>query len=438
MSFEWCRLESLAASQNGSIAIGPFGSRMKSDCYTDSGVAIIRGTNLSGSCHFSGEFVFVSDEKAKELGNANVSAGDLVFPHRGNIGAVGLVPDDGTRYALSSSLMKITLDTKRALPAFYYYFFRSQCGQAELLKNASQVGTPGIATPLTSLRSCMVPCTPMDQQIAAAAILSSLDDRIALLRESNATLEAIAQALFKSWFVDFDPVRAKAEDRMPEGLNAEIAGLFPSSFEESELGESPTGWRAGTLGDLAQTARAQRQPSDFDASIHYVGLEHIPRGSLSLTDWGNAAGLESAKSCFQEGDILFGKLRPYFHKVVVAPFNGVCSTDILVCQPKIPAFYGVVAMHLFSKPLIDYADRLSNGAKMPRVNWKDLAAYPIVLPPEPLAECYRVATESLVQSIVANVHKAKTLADLRDTLLPRLVSGQLRLPEAEALLQDAA
>ncbi|WP_143048357.1 hypothetical protein [Burkholderia sp. WP9] len=232
--------------------------------------------------------------------------------------------------------------------------------------------------------------------------------------------------------------QAKAEGQEPGRFNTEVARLFPGSFENSEFGPIPAGWRAGVLGELAQTAREQRQPSALDDATHYVGLEHIPRRSLTLTDWGNAGALESAKSCFKEGDVLFGKLRPYFHKVVVAPFDGVCSTDILVCRPKKQAFYAVVAMHLFSKPLVGYADRLSNGAKMPRVNWKDLAAYPIVVPPEPVADYFRVVTTPLIQSIVANVHKAKTLANLRDELLPRLISGRLRLSEAEALLQDAA
>lgn len=164
---------------------------------------------------------------------------------------------------------------------------------------------------------------------------------------------------------------------MGEGaaLPPEISALFPDSFEESELGLVPRGWRVGTLGDIVQTSRRQIQSSELHSAQHYVGLEYIPRKSLSLIDWGNADGLESAKSAFSKGDILFGKLRPYFHKVVIAPFSGVCSTDILACQPIKPAFFGIAAMQLFSTSLIDYADRLSNGAKMPRVNWKDLAAF---------------------------------------------------------------
>ena len=276
------------------------------------------------------------------------------------------------------------------------------------------------------------------EQDGIVALLKSLDDRITLLRETNATLEAIAQALFKSWFVDFDPVRAKMEGRAPEGMDEDTARLFPDALEESELGLMPRGWRVGTLGDVAQTVRQQLQPSDLHADINYVGLEHIPRKSLSLVSWGTADGLESAKATFGEGDILFGKLRPYFHKVVIAPFDGVCSTDVLVCQAKKPAHYGFVVMQLFSTTLIEYAERLSNGAKMPRVGWKDIAAYPVVIPSEPVAGEYTKAIEPLLARIKANVQQAQTLATLRDTLLPRLVSGQLRLPKVDLPIQEAA
>ncbi|MDZ4153484.1 restriction endonuclease subunit S, partial [Methylicorpusculum sp.] len=273
-----------------------------------------------------------------------------------------------------------------------------------------------------NLNKIPIVCPPREIQDYIVNILGALDDRIALLHETNTTLEAIAQTLFKSWFVDLDPVHAKQQGREPEGMDAETAALFPDSFEESELGLVPSGWRVGTIGQIADTVRSQRKPSQLNSDTNYVGLEHIPRRSLSLANWGSAEGLESAKSCFSNGDILFGKLRPYFHKVVIAPFDGVCSTDILVCQSKLREYYGLVTMHLFSKALIDYAERLSNGAKMPRINWKDLAAYPIVLPPQDLAENYRTIVEPLFQSILANVQQIKTLATLRDTLLPRLIS----------------
>lgn len=163
----------------------------------------------------------------------------------------------------------------------------------------------------------------------------------------------------------------------------------------------------------------------------------MPRQSLSLEQWGHAEGLESSKIAFSKGDILFGKLRPYFHKVVIAPFDGVCSSDILVCQANDTAYYGFATMHLSSLALIQYADRLSNGAKMPRVSWQDLAQFPLVVPSKKVAALYTATVQPLFDQIVANTSHAETLRSVRDTLLPRLISGRLRLPEAAQEIADA-
>lgn len=278
---------------------------------------------------------------------------------------------------------------------------------------------------------------PISVQESIVALLKPLDDRITLLRETNKTLEAIAQAIFKSWFVDFDPVRAKMECRQPEGMDEETAALFPDSFEESELGLRPRGWFLGQLGTIATTLRYSIPASDLTDSMAYVGLEHLPRRELSLTEWSSAGGLESTKAVFSAGDILFGRLRPYFHKVVIAPLNGVCSTDILVCRPQKPEFHAFLALHLFSDSLVEYADRLSNGARMPRVSWKDLASYPITLPPEDIAFYFNILAQTMFDKMHANVFQVQTLESLRDTLLPRLISGQIQVHDAEEQIENA-
>ncbi len=369
-----------------------------------------------------------------------LKVGDLLFARQSLVlsgaGQCSIFLGNSAPTVFESHLIRCRLNTSQCNPLFYFYFFRSPEGRRAVESIVEQgAGASGIRG--SDLINLEVPNPPRRTQDEIAAVLGALDDRITLLRETNATLEAIAQALFKSWFVDFDPVRAKMEGRAPEGMDEATAALFPDSFEETELGAVPRGWKLGTLGDVAQTARSQVQPDAMHSTLHYVGLEHIPRKCLSLSDWGVAEGLESAKSCFVAGDILFGKLRPYFHKVVVAPMDGVCSTDILVCRPTKPAYYGFVVMQLFSEALVTYADRLSNGAKMPRVNWKDLAAYELVVPAQDVAEAFTAAVQPLLNRMAANVFEAKTLATLRDTLLPRLISGQLRLPEAQAEQEDA-
>ena len=300
MTGDWrlLSIEAVKAKTRTAISIGPFGSRMKSDRYVAAGVPVIRGNNISDTRELIGELVHVSEETADELRTSNVYPDDLFFPHRGAIGQVGIVPRGREgRYVLSTSLMKLTCDTFLVDPLFVFYFFRSAAGRHQLLKNASTVGTPGIGQPLASLRSIRLPVPPLTVQRAVARILSLLDDKIELNRRMNETLEAMARALFKSWFVDFDPVRAKAEGRQPAGMDAETAALFPSEFEESALGEIPRGWRVSTGGPRRLRGEpiepSERVDELFD---HYDGMPAYDEAGRAVSERGTRDGEPDERS----------------------------------------------------------------------------------------------------------------------------------------------
>ena len=371
----------------------------------------------------------ITERAVSESSTVVLEKGDLIISARGTVGALAQLTKP---MAFNQSCYGIRGKQGISDVDFLYYAL------GEAVTELKQVAHGGVFDTITreTFKIIELNLPPLSEQRAIAQLLGVLDKRIALFRETNATLEAIAQALFKSWFVDFDPVHAKQEGREPEGMDADTAALFPDSFEESELGLVPKGWTVGVLGDIAVSIRKQIPTSELNTELSYIGLEHMPRQSLSICNWDNAQGLESAKAAFSKGDILFGKLRPYFHKVIIAPFEGVCSTDILVCRSKQSTYYGIITMHLFSVKLVEYANRLSNGAKMPRVNWKDIAAYTICIPSSTIAKKYSNVVIPLFERMMANVHTTKTLESLRDTLLPRLISGQLRIPEAETLIEE--
>ena len=404
------------------VTSGGTPSRRDSSFYEGGTVSWVKTKELNDAFIFQTEELITEQALASSSAKLLPSGTILLAMYGATVGMLGVL---GKPMACNQACCALIPGNEIDRDYLYYQLLAHRDQLQGLATGAAQQNLSG-----SQIKQLILPFPTLKEQRAIGAMLRLLDDRITLLRETNSTLEAIAQALFKSWFVDFDPVRAKMEGCAPEGMDDATAALFPDALEETELGPVPRGWKTGTLGDVAQTARRQLQVSDLNADLNYVGLEHVPRKSLSLTEWGNAEGLESAKAAFAEGDILFGRLRPYFHKVVVAPFSGVCSTDILVCQPIRPEYSGVVTMHLFSEALIQYADRLSNGAKMPRVSWKDLAVYPISVPPPQVAEAYNKSLQSLMDRMKANIHQAQTLATLRDTLLPRLISGQLRVPEA--------
>ena len=321
-------------------------------------------------------------------------------------------------------------------PRFIAYFLKSHQFWAYMRGVLGDKSAQPNASAATMVRATLhVPS--LKEQQAIAHVLGALDDKTELNRRMNQTLEGIARAIFKSWFVDFDPVRAKAAGHKPAGLAPAIAALFPDSFEDSELGEIPKGWRVANLGTVVAEARDAVQPADIERGTPYIALEHMPRRSVAISSWGVADEIASGKLHFRTGDILFGKLRPYFHKVGPAPLNGVCSTDIVVSRPKSDEWYGFALCHISSDDFVAHTDRGSTGTKMPRTNWRDMSAYKIVLPTAAVARRFTELVRPMFDRIRASIFEQATLAALRDALLPKLMSGELRVQSAERIVERA-
>ena len=253
MSSEWrsCRLVDLTLPGKDGLVDGPFGSNLPSSSYTLTGIPVIRGSNLTkGKERFKdGEFVYVSSETANGLSRSFCVPNDIIFTKKGTLGQVGLVPINcHPVYLLSSNQMRMRVNSEQADPEFIYYYLAQAESIEKIIRDSEHTGVPKIN--LAYLKSFPISLPDVDTQRGISSILAALDDRITLLRETNATLEAIAQALFKSWFVDFDPVRAKMEGRTPEGMDEATAALFPDGFEESALGLVPRGWHLTPFGEL--------------------------------------------------------------------------------------------------------------------------------------------------------------------------------------------
>ncbi|RLJ21491.1 restriction endonuclease [bacterium endosymbiont of Escarpia laminata] len=308
------------------------------------------------------------------------------------------------------------------------------------------------------MRKIPVFCPPKPQQKAIAHILGTLDDKIELNRQMNASLEAMAQALFKSWFVDFDPVidnalaaghsipeplHARAEARKALGdkrnpLPDAIQKQFPSRFVfNEEMGWVPEGWGSGCFGDIATHVKDNIKAEEVRDYEFYVGLEHIGRKQIFLAENGTGASIESNKSKFEVNDLLFGKLRPYFHKVCIAPQDGICSTDILVFRSKHAETHSFIILTAFTEAFVEYANMRSTGTRMPRASVKDMLNYSILIPPEKILTAFDSIVSPLWNKGMESVKGNHELSKLRDTLLPKLLSGQLRIPDAEKLAEEA-
>ena len=431
------------------IAIGPFGSRMKSDTYTETGGPVIRGTNLTGGRSFSGDWVYVSEEDADQLINCNVTEGDLVFPHRGAIGEVGIVPGDKDRYMLSTSLMKLRCDAKQADSLYLFYFFKSHEGRHQLLRNASQVGTPGIGQPLSSLKSIELALPPLKNQRTIAHILGSLDDKIELNRRMNETLEAMARAIYKSWFVDFDPVRAKASGEPAEsicrrlGLTPDVLALFPDGFQDSKLGEIPAGWTVTSLSDLTTKIGSGATPRGgrdvyleegialirsqnvYDSEFVWDGLARI---SDEAAD--QLSGVE-----VKGGDVLLNItgasiLRTCVVDPAVLPARVNQHVAIVRAKPGIPPKY--LHLQLLRKSTKDYLLGMNAGASREAVTKGHIESVPIVRPSVDVLSRFQAIVVSLGLQGEQSAQQSRVLASIRDTLLPSLLCGHIDISTARA------
>ncbi len=370
--------------------------------------------------------------------NQRIGAGELLvaltdITQDGRVlGTPALVPGAvGGGFAVTHHVARVEVTAATRLDTrFLYYLLQSQAFKDYVRGVAT--GTTVRSVSVSDVLAFETEMPPISDQRAIARVLGSLDEKIALNRRTNQTLEEIARALFKFWFVDFEPVRAKGEGRWKKGeslpgMQAGMWDCWPSELKESEIGEIPKGWTVEGVGEVSTCRREMVDPSEIDSEERYVGLEHITPKSLSLSSWGRVGDTVSGKARFKRGDVLFGKLRPYFHKVCVPSFDGVASTDILSITPKSPDWFGFVLGHLDSSALVDYATASSNGTKMPRTNWADLASWQVAVPPRELAQAYSARIAPMISKLGSAIDESGMLGAARDSLLPRLLSGEIRV-----------
>jgi type I restriction enzyme S subunit len=443
-SWRICTVDEIKADSESAVAIGPFGSRMRADSYVEHGIPVIRGNNISDTKMLSGDFVCVSREKAKELSSCNVKDGDLVFPHRGLIGEVGLVTGGpNAHYILSTSLMKLTLNKNIADPLFFFYFFRSPKGRHELLKNASQVGTPGIATPLSSLRSIRVPLPPVSEQQAIAHVLGTVDDKIELNRRMNETLEAMARAIFRSWFVDFGPVRAKVEGREPFGMDAETASLFADSFQDSPLGKIPKGWEVAPI--LAR-AKLLSGGTPRTECKHYWNGEILWASAKDVSQCRDTFLVRTDRTITERGLAeSAAQIIPEFCTVVVArgattgrmvllgremAMNQTCYA--LGTTTKTPYSLYCLLQHEMEKLV-----HTGHGSVFNTITTSTFASSRVVLPPQLLVEAFEAQVAPFFERLLTGIAESLSLAAIRDALVPKLISGEIRVKDAEVRLSES-
>ena len=393
-------------------ATGPFGSAISSKHFVDSGVPVIRGSNLSQIVSTrldDSGLVFVSEEKAQEFGRSEARRGDLIFTCWGSIDQVGLIDSRAKydHYIVSNKQMLLTPEESKADSLFLYYYFASPETRAQIINEGIGSSVPGFN--LGQLRSFKVLLPTLAEQKAIAAMLGALDDKIELNQRMNATLEAMARALFQSWFVDFDPVQAKLDGRQPVGLDPATAALFPDSFHETKVGHIPAGWELGRLADLCNLKRGH----DLPTTTRTAGL--IPVISSSGT-----SGTHSETNVRGPGVVTgrYGTIGKVFYvETDYWPLNTTLFVDDFKGNSPRFIFHVLGAVNFQN-----YTDK----AAVPGVNRNHLHEEPTILPPMELRQAFAHTVSPLWLQHAANERESRTLATLRDTLLPKLLSGELK------------
>jgi len=274
---------------------------------------------------------------------------------------------------------------------------------------------PHISSRQIKAFSCELPS--LIEQNKIAAVLNAIDTKIELNNRINTELEAMAKTLYDYWFVQFDFPDANGKPYKTSGGKM----VYNAALKR----EIPEGWEVSELRNLVDIVKGNISPSDILPTTPYVGLEHIGRKTIVLSDWTTSDTASSDKTVFKKHDILFGKIRPYFHKVAVALFDGITSTDTILLRPKKSEYFGLALETVFTEKFVNTATSSSTGSKMPRADWNVLQHYKIPVPELPLLQNYQELFDKVLAKIEISVIESRKLTLLRDYLLPMLMNGQV-------------
>jgi len=444
----------MASSAKGSWPTAPLGSlalKVRSGATPKGGqtaylakrsrYALIRSQNVLDHQFDVTGLAHISDAQAAELRGAEANASDVLLNITGDgktFGRACVVPKQVLPACVNQHVMLIRPDERR-LNSDYLAAWLALPDTKEYIESFNAGGSRRAITK-GHIESFEVPLPTLDIQRDIGSMAAAINLRIESLLQLNTTLEAIAQALFKSWFVDFDPVRAKADGREPEGMDAVTAVLFPSEFEESELGLIPEGWRVVPFGDAVAILGGGTPKTSvaayWDGSIPWFSVVDAPASgqvfTLDTVKKVTRLGLENCSAKLLPPLTTIISARGTVGKVALTGCDMAMNQSCYGLRPKVAG--GESFVYFSTVRFVDHLKRIAHGAVFDTITRSSFDQVSACVPPDDLLTCFGKMTAPLLERIRTSGLQTKSLIDLRDTLLPRLISGNLRLPEAEAQL----
>lgn len=370
------------------IAMGPFGSNIKVECFVDDGIPVLNGSNLNGFFLTEDSFRYVTEEKADSLGRANAHRGDIIITHRGTLGQIVCIPETSKydRYVISQSQFRVKCNEK-VLPEYLVYYFHTAIGQHKLLSNASQVGVPALARASTTFQKIEVEIPDIKTQQKVVSVLNAIEAKINVNHSINENLLQQAQALFKSWFVDFEPFN----------------------------NQKPSDWSVSTLGNVSIMGAGGDKPQNV--SPIKSNLCQYPIYSNGLSEEG-LYGFTDKPKIFKEsvtvsarGTIGFVCLRHIPYVPIVRLVTLIPKTEIISAK----------YLYLWLKQL----HITGTGTTQQQLTVPDFRKTEILVPSQEIVTLFTATVEPIFEKIWANQNENEKLSSLRDTLLPKLMSGEL-------------
>ena len=379
----------------------------KQNEFLDKGYCLFLNTGNVTAEGFSFETnQFITEEKDRSLNKGKLQRGDIVYTTRGTVGNAAFysnaVPYENIR--INSGMVILRCDDEVINNSFLYqilksahyrHYFKSFC-----------TGTAQPQLPIKNLKNIIVDIPARIKQDRIANCLSAYDDLIENNQKKIKLLQEAAQRLYKEWFVDL---------------------RFPGYEDVQIVDGVPEGWKKTTIENKCTLKKTIVHPEETQTGTAYIGLEHIPRHDFCLSNWGDASEVSSNKYIYNQKDIIFGQIRPYFHKVGFAINDGVASTDSFIMKPD-ERCWGLFLLTVSSDAFVQFAyQTCKEGAKMPRADWRQMKEYPLLIPGASLLCRFETFVAEITDKIRTIVLQNRYLTEARNRLLPKLMSGEIEL-----------
>lgn len=386
------------------IQPGPFGSQLHNSDYSKEGTPIIMPKDIVGGAIVHSGLLKVSEEHVKRLSRHQVYEGNLMVARKGDVRKCAYITANENGWMTGSDCLKVVLDESKCYPKFIYYQLRSEHIGRWLEKVSIGATMPSLNTGLLSGIEMVLP--PIEIQKQIAGILSAYDDLIENNQKQIKLLEEAARRLYKEWFVDLN---------------------FPGHENTKIVDGVPEGWSKSTVGNICKLRKVVITPDKIESNTPYIGLEHMPRNDICLSMWGKSEEINSNKFIYLKKDVLFGKIRPYFHKVGFALNDGITSTDTMVMVAD-QNLWGLLLVTVSSDAFVDFSyQNCKEGAKMPRADWKQMEKYAIMIADQATQKLFEQEILVITNRISALSFQCRSLREARDRMLPKLMGGEVEV-----------